>query len=372
MSHHLTSLLQQSIRENYDLRLKSAAPIGTGAMSTTLKLVTNRGVLFLKIYKSATDQKTKAELDPQRIAFTHTVQNFLHQSGFPVPRLLPNRKGETSSRTGRRETQQIYALSEFIEGHDYDVGNLDQLRAAGEMLAFFHQQLRGFQPQRQPALQLCSESPAMDGCSDFSEPEEFGQSGSTDTEVFSQLTCRLSHLRSTVENSKSAPVSQSQIGQWADEVEELRVNCQSGNVDDSCSSEWIIHGDYRAQNLKFDGGRVHAVLDLDTVCSANRLYDLGYALVFFPSVYQNIPLTADQQSIFLHAYESIYPLSEANRRMLVTHIRVAFLRGMTLWLDLYYFGGMSKRTRPWIQGYLHHIDRIFAFFQSLGCLDTHN
>ena len=46
--------------------------------------------------------------------------------------------------------------------------------------------------------------------------------------------------------------------------------------------EWIIHGDYRAQNLKFDGSDIRAILDLDTACPASRLYDLGYALSLFP------------------------------------------------------------------------------------------
>ncbi|MCG8622621.1 MAG: hypothetical protein MJE68_11585, partial [Proteobacteria bacterium] len=90
-----------------------------------------------------------------------------------------------------------------------------------------------------------------------------------------------------------------------------------------------------------------------------RLYDLGYALVFFPAVYQDIPLTTDQRSIFLRAYESICPLSETEREVLPTHLRLAFLRGLTLWLDLYYFAGLSERTRPWIQGYLQHAQSLF-------------
>ena len=63
--------------------------------------------------------------------------------------------------------------------------------------------------------------------------------------------------------------------------------------------EWLIHGDYRAQNLKFDDMGIRAILDLDTACAAPRLYDLGYALVFFSAVYQDTPLTSNQRSIFL-------------------------------------------------------------------------
>ena len=327
MLSNLANAIQVSIRQNYHLTIKSATPIGTGAMSTTMRLATNRGTLFLKIYKSARIQKTRAQPDLQRIAFTHTVQNFLYQEGFPVPRLLPNNSGETVSVCDNPlETREVYALSEFIEGSDYDIANSEQLRASGEMLGRLHQQLLQCQPEMQP----------------IGPPLE--------TEVFIQLQERLSRLQPIVEEEMVSPT---QITSWIDEVDVLKSSVGARH-DTQYEQEWLIHGDYRAQNLKFDGANIRAILDLDTACPAPRLYDLGYALAFFPAVYQAIPLTANQRSMFLRAYENICPLSHAEREMLPTHLRFAFLRGMTLWLDLYYFAGMSERIRPWIQGYLQH------------------
>ena len=332
MLAEFTTSIQVSIRQNYNLTIESATPIGTGAMSTTMRLETNRGTLFLKIYKSARTQKTPAQSDSQRIAFTHAVQTFLYQEGFPVPRLLPNNGGETISVCDRPpKTGETYALSEFIEGSDYDIANLEQLRASGEMLGRLHQQLRQFQPQIQ-----------------FAGP-------SIEMEIFTQLQERLSRLQPVVEKGLVSPV---QIDSWIHEVDILQSSV--GALHDTRYKQgWLIHGDYRAQNLKFDSVNIRAILDLDTACPASRLYDLGYALVFFPAVYQDIPLTTNQQSVFLHAYESICPLSETERKMLPTHLQLAFLRGLTLWLDLYYFAGMSERTRPWIEGYLQHAQSLF-------------
>ncbi|RKU36426.1 hypothetical protein C6496_13610 [Candidatus Poribacteria bacterium] len=325
MLSNLVNAIRVSIRQNYNLTIESATPIGTGAMSTTMRLATNRGTWFLKIYKSTRNQKIPSQPNLQRIAFTHAVQTFLHQEDFPVPRLLPNDSGETFSVCDTPlETGEVYALSEFIEGSDYDVANSEQLRASGEMLGRLHQQLLQCQPEMQP---------------DGPPPE---------TEIFIQLQERLSRLRPVVEKG---PVSLAQIDSWIHEIEVLRDSVGAIN-DTQYEQNWLIHGDYRAQNLKFDGMGIRAILDLDTACSAPRLYDLGYALMFFPAVYQDTPLTPSQQSIFLRAYEDICPLSDAEREMLPTHLRLAFLRGMTLWLDLYYFAGMSERTRPWIQGYL--------------------
>ena len=328
----LTTAIQVSIRQNYNLAIESAASIGTGAMSTTMRLATNRGIWFLKVYKSARNQRTPAQPDLQRIAFTHAVQTFLHQEGFPVPRLLPNNSGETFSVCDTPlETGEVYALSEFIEGFDYDVANSEQLRTSGEMLGRLHKQLRQFQPQIQPA-----------------EP-------SLETEIFIQLQERLSRLQPVVEEDLASPT---QIDSWIQDVEVLKSSVGAPH-DAQYEQAWFIHGDYRAQNLKFDGSDIRAILDLDTACPAARLYDLGYALVFFPAVYQHTPLTSNQRSTFLRAYESICPLSETERKMLPTHLRLAFLRGLTLWLNLYYFAGMSERTRPWIQGYLQHEQSLF-------------
>ena len=329
MLSDLSAATQISICQNYDLTITSAAPIGAGAMSTTMHLETNRGALFLKIYKSARDRRTLTPPNLQRVIFAHAVQNFLYQEGLPVPRLLPNKSGETFSvYESPLDIGEVYALSEFIEGSDYDVANLDQLRASGDMLGRLHRRLRQFQPQIQPA------TPPIE------------------TEIFIELHRRLSRLQPVVEKDI---VPLTQIDSWIHEVDALRSTAH----DTQYEQEWIIHGDYRAQNLKFDGSRIRAILDLDTACPASRLYDLGYAMVFFPAVYQDTPLTVDQRSIFLHAYERICPLSKAELEMLSTHLQLAFLRGITLWLDLYYFAGLSVRTRPWIRGYLQYAQSLF-------------
>ena len=332
MLSNLNAAIQISICQNYDLTIESATSIGTGAMSTTMRLATDRGALFLKIYKPARDQRGGAQTDLQRIAFTHALQNFLYREGFPVPYLLPNSSGETfnvcDSPLG---TEEVYALSEFVEGSDYNVANIDQLCASGEMLGRLHYRLRQFHSQIRPAI------PPLGA------------------EIFMQLQERLSRLQPVVEKDLVPPPH---IDLWIHEVEMLQDSIGAAH-NTEYEQGWLIHGDYRAQNLKFDGGCIHAILDLDTAGPASRLYDLGYALVFFPAVYQDTPLTTDQQSLFLHAYESICPLSEAEKEMLSTHLRLAFLRGMTLWLDLYYFAGLNERTRPWIQGYLQHAQSLF-------------
>ncbi|MCH8289481.1 phosphotransferase [Candidatus Poribacteria bacterium] len=334
MPSYFSTSLQKSLRQDYSLNISVATPIGTGAMSHTMELITNQGRLFLKCYKPAPHQDS----DLQRIAFTHAVQCFLRRGDFPVPRLIPNKAGKTYTISGH----QIYAVSEFVEGYDYgEVNAMEGLRYAGRTLGIFHQQLYRFQE----CYGLDAPKPTQPQWEPMAR------------EIFGELRDRFTRVKCLVRDDENSPISQYQIDQWLQELEGLEEQL---SVD--VTPQWIIHGDYRAQNLRFGSNNcIRAVLDLDTARPADRAFDLGYALIFFPAVYQDTPLTPREKSIFLRAYETICPLSEAERQGLVPHLRLAFLRGMTLWLHLYHFGGMSKRIRPWLRGYLKHAKTISAF-----------
>ncbi|MDE0041968.1 MAG: phosphotransferase [Candidatus Poribacteria bacterium] len=314
---------EASIHQNYGLKVAAAIPIGAGAMSFTLILHTDRGTLFLKRYQSPSSSNLNQSTGAPRISFTHVVQDYLCKRGIPIPRLLRNRSGDTLTVEGN----EIYAIYKFVEGCDYDaVEPTGALQSAGETLGRMHNELRGFRPSV-----------------DF-------QWMPMHDEVIGSLRRRLERIRATAPKTGDYPVSESRIDEWKIEVERLAVELPTRDQGDL-----IIHGDYRAQNLKFDAeGKVKAILDLDTARPANRAYDLAYALVFFPAVYQDTPLTPHQKSVFLDAYEAVYPLTEKERNALPAHFKLAYLRGMTLWLHLHDLGGMRDRVRPWLQGYLNN------------------
>lgn len=319
----LTPQEQANIHQNYGLKIAAAIPIGTGAMSSTMALNTDQGKLFLKRYKPAPDLNLNPSTHIPRIAFTHAVQEYLGKREFPIPRLLRNRGGATLT----VEYSDIYAISEFVEGFDFDaVQPTGALQSAGGTLGRTHNELR---------------------C--FHSPVDFQWTPMHD-EVIGTLRQRLKRIRTAASETSGYPVSESQIAEWMTEVERLAAELPAPD-----EADWIIHGDYRAQNLKFDpDGKVKAILDFDSARSADRVTDLTYALVFFPAVHQDTPLPPHQKSVFLEAYEAICPLTKAERNALPDHLKLAYLRGMTLWLHLHDNGGMRDRVRPWIRGYLNN------------------
>ena len=319
----LTPQEQANIHQNYGIKIAAAIPIGTGAMSSTMALNTDQRELFLKRYKPAPDLNLNPSTHIPRIAFTHAVQEYLGKREFPIPRLLRNRGGDTLTVDGN----EIYAISEFVEGFDFDaVQSTGALQSAGETLGRMHNESRGFH-----------------------SPVDVQWTPMHD-EVIGTLRQRLKRIRTAASKTSGYPVSESQIAEWMTEVERLAAELPAPD-----EGGWIIHGDYRAQNLKFDPkGKVKAILDLDTVRPADRVTDLAYALVFFPAVYQDTALTPNQKSVFLEACETVCPLTPTERISLPAHLKLAYLRGMTLWLHLHDLGGMHDRVRPWIRGYLNN------------------
>ncbi len=319
----LTPQEQANIHQNYGIKIAAAIPIGTGAMSSTMLLHTNQGRLFLKRYQPTHNSNLNQSTEGPRIAFTHAVQEYLGKREFPIPRLLRNRRGDTLT----VDENEIYAISEFVEGFDFDaVQSTGALQSAGETLGRMHNELQGFR-----------------------SPVDFQWTPMHD-EVIGTLRQRLERIRTAASETSGYPVSESQIDEWKTEVERLAENPPVSD-----GGDWIIHGDYRAQNLKFESeGKVKAILDFDSARPASRVTDLAYALVFFPAVYQDTPLTLHQKSVFLDAYETVCPVTPSVRNSLPAHLKLAYLRGMTLWLHLHDLGSMRERVRPWIRGFLNN------------------
>ena len=121
-------------------------------------------------------------------------------------------------------------------------------------------------------------------------------------EVINLLRLRLERIRITASETDGYPVSQKQIDEWMGEVGRL-----AAELSESYDGNWIIHGDYRAQNLKFDAeGKVKAILDLRLPHDPPTVpYDLAYALVYLPSRLPRRPINIPTKDLsFLEAYEA--------------------------------------------------------------------
>lgn len=237
MQNELPAVLQE-----YDLgELKDAWRPKQGFVSDNWVLQTTQGSYFLK-------HRHPSHSQPESVRCEHALMAWLRQAGFPAPRLLRHVHGDTLLVFDG----ECYEVQEYIAGRPYDHSRPQDLEEAAITLGQYHVQVEGFS---QPAL--CK-------MGDLYHPR-FVQSN-------------LAKLVDAWQLERNSA--------FMDVVSRLAAQGDSLAARFSCHGtlpELVIHGDYYAGNLLFDGGRVVAVVDYDKARWQPRVVELAEVLIYFAS-----------------------------------------------------------------------------------------
>lgn len=330
-SHALPSqqFLSDVLKKYYDEELESFEP-RMGYMSSGATVVTDKGARSLKIYGRGVGNQG-------RILYTHELLRFLAEAEFPAVRLLPATDGKTLVRHRRSNV----ALFEFVEGHAYEPGDRKQLVSAAKALGEYHRLVSSFAPHAQ-----CGWEPMP-------------------RVVIDALEADLRKTTSTVDKAPDGPVFPRDLEQIHAQLEAIHAELEQEPEVSAGDSLLAIHGDFRAQNLRFEDGKVAAVLDFDRARPAERIFDLCYALVFFQAVIQPRALSPQEMTDFLKAYAKIAPLDDHEKELLSTHLRLALIRGLVLWLRIHYLDEMPSGAPKWINNYLDLLQWIEKYAEDL-------
>jgi homoserine kinase type II len=236
--------LLRLVLNRYNLgELKSARRVGRGFVNENWILETMHGLYFLK-------RRHPDLRNPTLICAQHALNRHLLQSGFPTPAILPTKNGETLLVL----EDEYFEIQEYIEGSPYQDTNEAHLQAAAVVLGLYHACTHGFIPRPHCDLGVLY-SPAI---------------------VHDSLTS-LTDLCELERDQALTPV----LKQLESHAAELAVHF-AGYNDLPCL---VIHGDYHAGNLVFQGDRIVGVLDFDKACWQPRIVELAEALIYFASPY---------------------------------------------------------------------------------------
>ena len=222
------------------------------------------------------------------------IFHHLASHGFPAPAPLQTKAGSTIATINGEH----YAVYPYVVGRAMVRGDARQLSAAGATLGSYHRIMAGY-PRRmsrseepfpsrfQDRLDLFTENvESLDG-----QPAALGIEASIDYLKDSLLDIEVSLLRLPYENLPKL----------------------------------TIHGDYRRQNILFQGDRLAAVIDFHRSRLEARPLDLAIALADI------LPRTSNGQALslvrsFIRSYERIQPLSADEQEALpiLVEARVAW------------------------------------------------
>ena len=242
-------------------------------------IVAQRGKFLLK-------RRAANKADPDRVRLAHRVQQALTAAGFPAPRLIPTR---STGNTLLQLKGNAYEMFEFVAGEGY-ARSPAQTRAAGEMLARFHEATANF-------AQI-----------EFAPSGDYHDATAIRTGLCAISSGLSSHDSFTGDEAELVSLIQTLIATY-DRAAEA--------VDATGFAAWeprILHADWHPGNLMFRRNEVVAVIDYDSVRRSQRVIDVANGVLQFSMRGEGDPATwppeLDQKRLaaFLTGYHQREPL----------------------------------------------------------------
>jgi homoserine kinase type II len=237
--------MEQELRQvlgYYDLgELRRAHRAGRGFVNENWLIETTRGRYFLK-------RRHPDLRNPNIIRAQHALNKHLQQLGFQAPAILQTVRGETLLILAG----EFYEIQEHLEGAPCDRLSPAHIEVAAQTLGHYHACVWGFAPRP-----LC----------------DFGDLYSP-----TLLANHLTRMTKAWELSRD-PNLVKIVHQLETHAEELTALF----AEHEALPYVVIHGDFHAGNLLFEGDRIIGVIDYDKACWQPRVVELAEALIYFAS-----------------------------------------------------------------------------------------
>jgi len=262
-----------------------------GSVNTHYVIETARGKYLLRIDEVKSELEVKREID---------LLLFLRKHGFPCPTPLADRKGRHS----REFDGRSLSMYRYIDGRCLDAGALtvSQLENLGRVMAFLHLIGKNYKK-------------GIDNRFSFERVAE----------IYREVRARLPHYFK-------------RIIRTLDEEADYLARYLEGKL-----PKGIIHGDLFADNVKFKGEKVVAVLDFEAACRGKFIFDLATAvnaLCFESKRYMLRKFEA-----LIAGYESLRALSLAEWDAFPNELRFSAFRFTVTRLRDFFLNSVDERDR---------------------------
>lgn len=270
------------IERQFDIKIESIKP--------------NKGVYFVKTDKGTRCLK-KINYGIQKLLFVYGAKEHLISNGFEaVDRYFLNVEGLPYALVN----EDIYTLSEWLEGRECDFRNKEDLIIAAQNLAKLHLASRGYEPPENSKLKT-----------DLGRWPHL-----MDKRVKSLDKMRDMARKKGTKNSFD--LNYVKIVQFYKDLGKRAINVlNDSQYMDLCriteEEKSFCHHDYTYHNIIIDGGSDVSVIDFDYCKREIRIYDISNFII---KVLKRVDWNIEYAKVILDAYSSVSPLKEEEYRVL--------------------------------------------------------
>lgn len=271
------------IERQFDIRIESIKP--------------NKGVYHLKTSQGVKCLK-KISYGTQKLLFVYGAKEHLYKNGFPnIDRYFLNTEGNPYAVVN----EDIYTLSQWIEGRECDFHNDEDLVIASESLALLHIASKGYEPPENSKLKsdLGRWPHLMDKrIKSFEKMKEMvrkKKSNKTDFDI--------NYLK-TIDYYKEMGKRAIQILNSSNYFEICRITEEDKS---------FCHHDYTYHNIIIDNDNKVNVIDFDYCKREVRVYDLANFMI---KVLKRKNWDVEVAKVIINGYNSVSPLREDEYKVL--------------------------------------------------------
>lgn len=270
------------IERQFDIKIENIKP--------------NKGVYLLKTDKGTKCLK-KINYGTQKLLFVYGAKEHLIKNGFPkVDRYCLNVDGSPYALVN----EDIYTLSEWIEGRECDFRNKDNLIKAARSLAYMHMASKGYEPPENSKLKT-----------DLGRWPNLMEKRVRSFDKMRDMIRKKGNKTKFDLNYMKAMQFYKDLGKIA-----MGVLADSQYIDLCRITEeekGFCHHDFTYHNIIIDTEECVNVIDFDYCKREIRTYDIS---AFMIKVLKRVDWNIEQAHLIINAYNEVSPLKEEEYRTL--------------------------------------------------------
>lgn len=264
-------------------------------------LKANKGVYYLRTNKGERCLK-KINYGPQKLLFVYGAKEHLIKNGFNmVDRYLLNVEGEPYALVN----EDLYTLSEWLEGRECDFHNLEEVKLAAKTLATMHEASKGYDPPENSKLK-----------------SDLGRWPHLMEKRIKSLDKMRDMIRKKNNKSEFDLLYLKSMEFYKEMGKKAFDTLQSSAYYDLCSvtekEKSFCHHDFTYHNIILDDNNDVHVIDFDFCKREVRTFDISNFMI---KVLKRVDWDINFAKAIIESYNSVSPLSKEEYQVLYAYLQ---------------------------------------------------